>query len=98
MHCCHFQTRCTYQYGSTERFVLYIRVISHTDVHKQNLNTRTLTARPACISRYQIFINMTETAAVLTEDWGELLDLSVMVKAPTFCLSLSFEPNISIAL
>ena len=83
MPCCHFQQRCTYQYGSTDRFVLYIRDISHTDVNKKNLNTRAINAQPTCISRYHSFINKTETTAVLTEDWGELLDLSVMVKTPT---------------
>jgi len=47
-----------------------MRVIAHNDVHKQNLNTRALNAQPTCISRNHSFINKTETAAVLTEDWG----------------------------
>ena len=70
MPSCHFQQRCTYQYGSTDRSVLYIRVISHSDVNKQNINTRALKAQPTCISRYHSFINKTERAAVLQEDCG----------------------------
>jgi hypothetical protein len=70
-------------YISTDRFVLYIRIISHNVVHKQNLNSRALNSQPTCISRYQSFINKTETSAVPTEDWGELLDLSIMVISPS---------------
>ena len=57
-----------------------------------------LEAQPTCISRYHSFINKSETAAVLTEDWGELLDLNAMVNYYTHCFSLSFLTNISIAL
>ena len=98
MPCCYFQQRCTYQYGSTDSFVLYIRVISHTDVNKQNLNSRALIAQPICISRYQCFINKTEIAVALTENWGELSDLSVVDNSPTRWFTWSFLTYISTAL
>jgi hypothetical protein len=91
MHCCHFKTRCTYQYGSTEGFVLYIRVISHTELNKLNLNTSALNAKPTCISRYQIFINMTETAAVLTEGLGEIVGFKCHGQGSHVLLSFKFS-------
>ena len=69
LYCCHFQQRCTYHNGSTDSSVLYIQVISSTDVNKQNLNTTALNAQPTCISRYHRFINKIDTAAVMAEDW-----------------------------
>ena len=51
-------------------YVLCIQVISSTDVHEQNINTRALNAQPTCISRYHSFIKKTDTAAIITEYWG----------------------------
>jgi len=96
MYWCHFHIRCKYQYSSTESFIQCIQVTSSTEEHKQNLNTRAFNAQPKCISQYHSFINKNETAAALTEDWGELVDISVTVKAHICCLPSVFPTNNSI--